>query len=104
MKNRRDFLRNTFGLGAGLIAAPRVFAAQQKSGSGMDMEHMGHSPQRIGRIVPVETPDVPQLPWRMVDGAKELHLVAEPVKRRLMPGRDMEVWGYNGSCQVQRSK
>src|SRR5262249_49481314 len=26
------------------------------------------------------------------------HLIAEPVKRRLMPGRDIEVWGYNGSC------
>ena len=46
----------------------------------------------------VETPDVPQLPWRVVDGAKEFHLVAEPVKRRLIPGREMQVWGYNGSC------
>ncbi len=27
MKNRRDFLRNTVGLGAGLAAAPRLFAA-----------------------------------------------------------------------------
>ena len=34
----------------------------------------------------------------MVDGAKEFHLVAEPVRRRLIPGREMQVWGYNGSC------
>jgi FtsP/CotA-like multicopper oxidase with cupredoxin domain len=34
----------------------------------------------------------------MDGGVKEFHLVAQPVKRRLMPGRDMEVWGYNGSC------
>ena len=42
----------------------------------------------------VETPDVPLLPWRMLDGAKEFHLVAEPVRRRLISGREMQVWGY----------
>ena len=73
MKNRRDFLRKTFGVGAGLAAAPHLFAAQQGTAMGMDMEmdHMGHGAQRGGRIVSVETPDVAQLPWRMVDGAKE---------------------------------
>jgi hypothetical protein len=97
MKNRRDFLQNTFGLGAGLAAAP-LFAAPQAGGTGMDMEHMGHSTQGGGRMISVETPDVPQLPWRMTDGAKEFHLIAEPVKRELMPGKIASLWGYNGSA------
>src|SRR5882724_5732238 len=99
MKNRRDFLRNTFGLGAGLAAAPGLFAApKQGSGEGMDMEHMGHARQSSGRIVSVETPDAPQLPWRMAGGAKEFHLIAEPVKQEFIPGKIANLWGYSGSA------
>jgi FtsP/CotA-like multicopper oxidase with cupredoxin domain len=47
--------------------------------------------------VPVETPDVPKLPWKMVDGVKEFHLIAEPVKVEFVPGRVVDVWGYTGS-------
>jgi hypothetical protein len=46
----------------------------------------------------VETPDVPQLPWRVADGAKEFHLIAEPVKQELVPGKIVNLWGYNGSA------
>ena len=49
-------------------------------------------------LLQVQTPDVPHLSWRLIDGAKEFHLIAEPVKRRVIPGREMQVWGYNGSC------
>jgi manganese oxidase len=46
----------------------------------------------------VETPDLPNnLPWKMVNGVKEFHLVAEPVKRELLPDQFMNFWGYNGS-------
>src|SRR5258708_28750026 len=82
MKNRRDFLRNTLGLCDSLASAPRLFAARQESGAGMDMKHMGPATQRSSsRIVSVETPDVPQLPWRMDGSVKEFHLIAEPVKQ-----------------------
>ena len=37
------------------------------------------------------------LPWRMKDGVKEFHLVAEPVVRELAPGMKANLWGYNGS-------
>src|SRR5262249_4651334 len=48
--------------------------------------------------VPVETPDLPSnLAWRMVRGAKEFHLHAQPVKRELLPGNFMNHWGYNGT-------
>ena len=96
MKNRRDFLRKTFGVSAGLAAAPHLFAAQQRPARDMEMD-MSHGAQRGGRIVSVVTPDVPQLPWRMVDGAKEFHLIAEPVERQISPWKTLNCWGYNGS-------
>ena len=36
------------------------------------------------------------LPWRMNNGVKEFHLVAEPVVRELAPGMKAHLWGYNG--------
>ena len=47
--------------------------------------------------MPVVTPDVPKLPYTMDGGVKVFHLVAEPVKRELMPGRVIDAWGYNGT-------
>ena len=35
-------------------------------------------------------------PWRMRDGVKEFHLVAEPVVREMAPGFKARLWGYNG--------
>lgn len=46
--------------------------------------------------VPVETPNGRSLPWKMVRGVKEFHLVAEPVKREFAPGMVVDCWGYNG--------
>ncbi|MEO6186655.1 MAG: copper oxidase [Steroidobacteraceae bacterium] len=37
------------------------------------------------------------LPWRMVDGVKEFHLVAEEVEHEFAPGTKIKAWGYNGS-------
>jgi hypothetical protein len=47
--------------------------------------------------LPVETPDTPKLPWRLDNGVKVFHLVAEVVKREFLPGQVFDVWGYNGS-------
>jgi len=56
MKNRRDFFRNTLGLSAIFAAAPRLFAAPQESGTGMDMKHKNHATERgSGPVVSVET-------------------------------------------------
>ncbi|MFN3375031.1 MAG: multicopper oxidase family protein [Burkholderiaceae bacterium] len=35
-------------------------------------------------------------PWRMNQGVKEFHLVAEPVVREVAPGLFVNLWGYNG--------
>ena len=34
---------------------------------------------------------------RMVDGVKEFHLIAEPVRREFVDGLNVNCWGYNGS-------
>jgi hypothetical protein len=86
MKNRRSFLTNVLGLGAGIAAMPRMLAARPVS------------KVRKSAPVAVQTPDIPQLPFRMDGGVKEFHLVAEPVKQELVPGKVVELWGYNGSA------
>ena len=45
---------------------------------------------------PVTTLNGWTLPWRMKDGVKEFHLVAEPVRREMAPGVVANLWGYNG--------
>ena len=46
---------------------------------------------------PVVTLNGWSLPWRMKDGVKEFHIVAEPVVRELAPGMKANLWGYNGT-------
>ena len=45
---------------------------------------------------PVVTLNGWTLPWRMNNGVKEFHLVAEPVLREMAPGLKARLWGYNG--------
>jgi FtsP/CotA-like multicopper oxidase with cupredoxin domain len=47
--------------------------------------------------VPVEVPDLPKLTHKLVDGVREFHLRAQPVKRELLPGLVINHWGYNGT-------
>src|SRR5579859_7921392 len=93
MKNRRDFLKNVFGLGAGFAATPHLLAESPQA-----PRAAAHRPPHDGVTISVETPDVPQLPWRMVDGAKEFRLIAEPVTQELIPGKVVNLWGYNGTA------
>jgi FtsP/CotA-like multicopper oxidase with cupredoxin domain len=45
----------------------------------------------------VVTPNGSTLPWRVVDGVKVGHLIAEPVDHEFAPGLRATCWGYNGS-------
>ena len=53
--------------------------------------------KRLTRNVPVSMPDLPKLPYRMVNGVKEFNLIAEVVRTEFVPGRVVDAWGYNGS-------
>ncbi|MGE0315092.1 MAG: multicopper oxidase family protein [Lautropia sp.] len=54
------------------------------------------APDTGARYDPVVTLNGWTLPWRMNRGAKEFHLVAEPVVREMAPGFNAHLWGYNG--------
>ena len=45
---------------------------------------------------PVVTPNGSTLPYKMVDGVKEFHLIANTVKREFTPGFMVDCWGYKG--------
>ncbi len=45
---------------------------------------------------PVIVPNGAKLPWKVVDGVKVFHLVAEEVDHEMAPGLRVKCWGYNG--------
>jgi FtsP/CotA-like multicopper oxidase with cupredoxin domain len=49
------------------------------------------------RFKPVRTLNGWTLPWRMKEGVKEFHLVAEEIQHSFAPGSEATCWGYNGS-------
>jgi manganese oxidase len=55
------------------------------------------SPNVAPGQVGVVTPNGRTLPWRIVDGVKVGHLIAEPVQHEFAPGLQAECWGYNGT-------
>ena len=110
--SRRNFLKKSGLLGAGMLTGSGIVSAQ----------HQGHihpppqapakketpakkqtpskkeTPAKPSASVLVETPDLAKLPWTLDNGVKVFHLTAEVVKTQLIPGvREMIGWGYNGS-------
>ncbi|MGE0874847.1 MAG: multicopper oxidase family protein [Burkholderiales bacterium] len=98
MSTRRQFFRSSAAgiLGAALVS--RAGAASLPEAPMRDKPDMApplHPPN--GRPYnPVVTLNGWTLPWRMKDGWKEFHLVAEPVRRQIAPGMTAHLWGYNG--------
>ena len=116
--SRREFLKKSGLLGASVLAGSGIVSAQHQG-------HMHPQPpeppkpeqppekkeapakkatpavvtsSQNSANVPVETPDVPKLPFTLDNGVKVFHLSAEVVKTTLLPGmREMYGWGYNGS-------
>lgn len=80
MNHRRTFLTHlasaagAFGFGSGAVAE-----------------------QSAARNLPVDAPDLTKLTYKLVDGVKEFHLIAEVVNTEFLPGRPVTAWGYNGS-------
>jgi len=80
---RRNFLAS----GAGIVAGGALLRSplEGRQGPGGPAEYR-----------PVVTPNGATLPWKVVDGVKVFHLVAEPVLHEFAPGLEAECWGYNG--------
>jgi len=97
MSSRRGFLRNVLTAGASALSIRPLFG--QKAPTGAQAMHQTHHAQAgAGSNIPVQTPDVPDLPFMTEGGVKVFHLVAEPVKQELVPGKVANLWGFNGSA------
>src|SRR5688500_6919043 len=98
MNSRRKFLA---GSAAGLFGAAmvsRVGAASLPEAPIRGTAEMAPPlfPNTGPHYNPVVTLNGWSLPWRINNGWKEFHLVAEPVRRQLAPGMTANLWGYNG--------
>jgi len=55
-------------------------------------------PHQLGAgVVPVVSPDIPDMPWRLENGVKVFEIAAEHVRTEFIPGRIVDAWGFNGS-------
>ena len=100
MTSRRDFFKAA-GIAGGAVSAATVgrFAL-----AGLPEPVIQSKPDTMPPLVPntgrpynpVVTLNGWTLPWRMNQGVKEFHLVAEPVVREMAPGFKAHLWGYNG--------
>ena len=100
MNNRRNFLS-----GAGAITGAVLAASVSKVAmAALPEPALQTRPDTMAPLVPasgrpynpVLTLNGWTLPWRMNQGVKEFHLVAEPVVREMAPGFKAHLWGYNG--------
>lgn len=98
MLSRRGFLTGAATvLGAGLISRAGA-ASIPEAAIVKDAKTLPPPAPPNGRpFHPVVTLNGWSAPWRMKDGWKEFHLIAEPVIREIAPGMKATLWGYNGS-------
>jgi manganese oxidase len=60
-------------------------------------ERANHPPGEPGRHYrPVFVPNGATLPYKLIDGVKVFHLVAEPIVHEMAEGLTLHTWGYNG--------
>jgi FtsP/CotA-like multicopper oxidase with cupredoxin domain len=98
MTSRRTFLSSA---GAALVGSTLVNRATAGAVPEAPQQHTASTQPPLhpsaGRPYhPVVTLNGWTLPFRMKNGVKEFHLVAEPVVREIAPGMTARLWGYNG--------
>jgi FtsP/CotA-like multicopper oxidase with cupredoxin domain len=55
-------------------------------------------PDQLGPgVVPVVSPDVPDMLWTLDAGVKVFNIAVEHVRTEFIPGRVVDAWGFNGS-------
>ena len=82
MTPRRSFFRSILGMSASAAVLAETAKTRTEDAASL----------------PVVTPDVADLPFELNNGVKVFHLIAEPVKQTIIPGRVFDLWGFNGSA------
>ncbi len=98
MVSRRTFLSSAGAamLGVGLVSKAGAAALPEVVTMTASSTQPPLQPPNGRPYNPVVTLNGWTLPWRMKNGVKEFHLVAEPVVREIAPGMKANLWGYNG--------
>ena len=111
--NRRKFIAGAATIGGGATLLGRLNAAEvvqpdqpreTSAAANKDkplLERIDpkptHPPGEPGKdYTPVITLNNISLPWKIVDGVKVFHMVAEEVEHEFAPGLTAHCWGYNG--------
>lgn len=109
MVSRRDLLVTGATLGGAALLHKSAAASQVDAASrGWEQTYSGaKNPAAADASLPpglpgmhykpVVTPNGVALPWKVVDGVKVFHLIAEEVDHEFAPGLKAKCWGYNGS-------
>ena len=86
------------------VTAQEAAGSETDARSGVQAPILSQEPTK-GRFAPGEpgkdynpviTPNGTTLPWKVVDGVKVYHLIAEPVRHEIAPGLVADCWGFNG--------
>jgi FtsP/CotA-like multicopper oxidase with cupredoxin domain len=104
MVSRRDFIGGASAYTAAVTAAVGTASVSKVAMAALPEPVIQTRPDTMPPLVPssgrpynpVLTLNGWTLPWRMNNGVKEFHLVAEPVVREMTPGFKAHLWGYNG--------
>ena len=99
VSRRKLLLSAGAGVGGALLLGSRPVSASAAEGPGREVSDGAlvsdeHAPSANFR--PVAVPNGAKLSWRLVNGVKVFHLVAEEVEHEFAPGLKARCWGYNG--------
>lgn len=105
LSRRRLILTGTAGLASGALLLRNPARAQDHAHEDETSTEDGRPrwdpapllPGEPGKdYTPVITPNNVALPWKVVDGVKVYHLIAEEVAHEFAPDLQARCWGYNG--------
>jgi FtsP/CotA-like multicopper oxidase with cupredoxin domain len=98
MTSRRNFFRTAgaVALGTAAVSRPALASLPEIATQASPKTQPPLAPSAGRPYNPVVTLNGWTAPFRMNDGVKEFHLVAEPVVREFAPGMKANLWGYNG--------
>ena len=112
MLSRRKLMGGAGAMAASITAAVTAASVSKVAMAALPEPVLQTRPDTMPPLVPssgrpynpVVTLNGWTLPWRMNNGVKEFHLVAEPVVREKTPGFKAHPWGYNGQSPCCRPR
>jgi len=93
MTTRRELL---FSTGIGLLGFGLLRHARAQEATPAASTNAAPA-QRNSTYIPVQTLNGWTLPYKMKNGVKEFHLIAEEIEHEFAPGCKAKCWGYNGT-------